>query len=85
MIMCLWGDSTLVKSVWCSGDFLHLRGKTSSGFGEFSVIILLNIIHIPLACSFFFFSLISVLSLSSEILSYTCSVLLEWPSTVFFV
>jgi hypothetical protein len=31
------------------------------------------------------FSLISISSLSSEILSSTCSSLLEWPSTVFFV
>jgi hypothetical protein len=30
-------------------------------------------------------TLISILSLSSEILSSTCSSLLEWPSTVFFV
>jgi hypothetical protein len=30
-------------------------------------------------------SLISILSLSSEILSSTSSSLLEWPSTVFFV
>jgi hypothetical protein len=32
-----------------------------------------------------FFSLISILSLHSEILSSTCSSLLEWSSTVFFV
>jgi hypothetical protein len=31
------------------------------------------------------FSLISILSLSSEILSSNCSSLLEWPSTVFCV
>jgi hypothetical protein len=31
-----------------------------------------------------FFSLISILSLSSKILSSTCCSLLEWPSTVFF-
>jgi hypothetical protein len=31
------------------------------------------------------FSLISVLSLSSEILSSTCFNLLDWPSNVFFV
>jgi hypothetical protein len=30
-------------------------------------------------------SLVSILSLSPEILSSTCSYLLEWPSTVFFV
>jgi hypothetical protein len=30
------------------------------------------------------FSLISILLLSSEILSSTCSSLLQWPSTVFF-
>jgi hypothetical protein len=30
------------------------------------------------------FSLISILSLSAEILSSTCSSLLEWTSTVFF-
>jgi hypothetical protein len=30
------------------------------------------------------FSLISILSLNSEILSSTCFILLEWPSTVFF-
>jgi hypothetical protein len=27
----------------------------------------------------------SILSLSSKILSSTCSSLLEWPSTVFFI
>jgi hypothetical protein len=32
-----------------------------------------------------FFSLISILSSTSEILSSTCSSLLEWPSTVFCV
>jgi hypothetical protein len=32
----------------------------------------------------FVFSLISILSLSSEILSSTCSTLLEWLSTVVF-
>jgi hypothetical protein len=34
---------------------------------------------------FLFYSLISTLSSSSEILSSTCSSLLEWPSIVFFV
>jgi hypothetical protein len=31
------------------------------------------------------FPFISILSLSSEILSFTCSSLQEWPSTVFLV
>jgi plasmid replication initiation protein len=34
--------------------------------------------------SFSVFSLISILSLNSEILSSSCSSLLEWPSTEFF-
>jgi hypothetical protein len=33
----------------------------------------------------FVLSLISILSLSSQFLSSTCSSLLEWPSIVFFV
>jgi hypothetical protein len=89
--------------------------KTFSRFEKFSVFILLNILHNPLACisspfwfsdlvfwwsnwalaySFhssgvvwlrvlLFFSWISILSSSSYILSSTCSILLEWPSTVF--
>jgi hypothetical protein len=45
--------------------------------------------HIPFIAleffikSFFFFNIYFILS--SEILSSTCSTLLEWPSTVFFV
>jgi hypothetical protein len=37
-----------------------------------------------LSCLTKVFSLISILSWSSEILSSTCSHLLEWPLTVFF-
>jgi hypothetical protein len=95
-------------------------GKTFLRFGKFSIIIiLLNILHIPLACTYSpssipmilrfsllmesvsscillsqllsyltkiscVFSLISILSLSSETLSSTCSSLLEWPPTVCF-
>jgi hypothetical protein len=47
----LWRGTTLVKSVSCPGGFLYLNGKTVLRFGKFSVIILLNVLCNPLACT----------------------------------
>jgi hypothetical protein len=41
----------MVMSVWCHGDFLYLDSITFLRFGKFCVIILLNILCIPLACT----------------------------------
>jgi hypothetical protein len=120
MIICRW-DILFWSSlfgVW--GTSCTWMGITFSRLGQFSVIILLNMLWLPFAwtsypssmpmilrfgllmelvssCIFLsqvmshlnnsssVLSLISFLSLSSEILSSIYSSLLEWPSTVFCV
>jgi hypothetical protein len=44
-----WRGSILVKSVWCPGGFLN--GQLFLRIWNFSAIILLNILCIPLACT----------------------------------
>jgi hypothetical protein len=46
----LWKGSILVMSVWCPGSFLYLNGYLFPEIWEYFAIILLNILHIPLAC-----------------------------------
>jgi hypothetical protein len=90
----------LVRSVCCPGGFLYLKGKTLSMFGKCSEYIIYPFgLLMELLNSYIFlsqllscltkissvFALISILSLSSEILSSTCSSLLEWLSTVFCI
>jgi hypothetical protein len=46
-----WGGSVLVKSIWCPGGFLYLNGQNFPKIWKFFGYYLVDILHIPLACT----------------------------------
>jgi hypothetical protein len=46
-----WRGSFLVKTVWCPGDFVYPNGQLFLKIWEFFSIILLTVLHNPLACT----------------------------------